>query len=161
MPKLEIPILSRPDIKGLVDQVKFTQPQMRQLGDYADDLMDRRVDSDTPRDAFGRARPPLSESYRRRKMREGRRGVRDMRRTGKTLAAMNVIRTGQENGDPFSIVGFENSQAFRKALYNQDISPWFGLDDPDPDVIGPEEQKVLDRAEDIFEFNVRKVNNFR
>jgi hypothetical protein len=158
MPRLDILVRSRPDIKGLVGQCMLTKPQMAQLGAYADEIITKRVDSATPQNVFGETRPDLSPSYKRRKMREGRRGVRDMRRTGKTLAAMKVIRTDQKNGEVSAVVGFDNSQAYKKALFNQNIDPWFSLNDPDPNVIGFEEEKVITRAADLFEFNVRKVN---
>ncbi len=154
MPKLEIPVRSRPDISGIVDKCIFTQPQMRQLGDYADDLMDRRVDSDTPENIFGQPRPPLSEKYARRKQREGRRPVRDMRRTGKTLGAKNVLRTEEDAGQVSATVGVAGSKEFQKALFSQNADPWFGL-------TGVEEQKVFQRADDILDFNISKANGFR
>jgi hypothetical protein len=151
MPKLEIPILARPDIAGLVRSVRLSQPQMRVLGDLADDLMDKRVDSDTPENIFGQPRPELSPSYKRRKIREGRRGVRDMRRTGKTLAAKNVIATDETDSEVSATVGIKGSAEFRKALFSQNADPWFGL-------TAAEEKTVYQRAEDIFEENIKRAN---
>lgn len=151
MPRIDIPIRTRPDVAGIVKSVRFSKDQMSQLGDYADDLIDKRVDTDAPANIFGQPRPPLSPKYAERKKREGRRPVRDMRRTGKTLAAKNVIRTEESDTDVAAVVGIKGSAEFRKALFAQDADPWFGLT---PD----EESKIFNRADDIFDFNVKRAN---
>jgi hypothetical protein len=151
---VEIRVKLRPDISGLVKECMLTVPQISQVGDYADDLMDRRVDTGTPMNIFGQPRPPLAEKYAERKRRSGRRPVRDMRKTGATLAAKNVLQAEADASGVTATVGIRGSKEYLKALFAQNVDPWFGLT--------PREVRLVqDRADNILDFNIKRVNGGR
>lgn len=146
MPKIQI----RPASSLTIKIPKFSEPQMRQIGDYADDLMDRRLDAAVPVNIFGQPRPPLSKRYAARKTRMGRRPVRDVQMTGATLAAKNVLGTFENETEVGALVGIKGSFEYRKALFSQNVDPWFGLTDD-------ETKKVVARATDILNFNIARA----
>ncbi len=147
MPRIEIKPL------GAINIVtpKFSVAQMRTLAQMADDLMDKRVDSPTPTNIFGEARPELSEKYASRKKREGRRPVRDMHRTGDTLKAKQVLGTFENEGEVGATVGIRGSTFFFRGLHAQNRDPWFGL-------TSEEEAIVHKQALGMFESNVAAAN---
>jgi hypothetical protein len=123
----------------------FSEPQMRQLGAVA-------IDAEKTRLAAGLniqdiPAKPLSRGYARQKQRVRGSAFRDLRLTGRTLAGLSVVEAS-----PVSVVvGFSDSEAFRRARFNESIDPMIGLSARD--------QEVVDvKARDIFASNVRRSN---
>ena len=144
MPGVKFIFVQRPNIKP----VKLTLDQVRELTQFADDLMDRRVDTAGPINIFGEPRPALSEEYAKRKVKEfGGRPVRDMRRTGQTLAAKQVYGEMENESTVSAFVGIRGKDLQKRALWAQNVDPWFGLTDA-------EESQVRVRGFAMFAKNV-------
>jgi hypothetical protein len=133
-PRIEVPSLS--------------DAGLRSVGQLADELIQQRVDSSSPRGIDNAPAPPLREAYKRRKMREGGRGVRDLHRKGDLFRDMGVYRARKG----YVYVGFKSSREYLKAFKQQKKYQWFGLSDP-------EESSVLDRAQGLFADEVKQFGS--
>jgi hypothetical protein len=125
MPRVTINITHRPNIVAPL----FTEAQMREIGDYALVAMKERVASGT--DVFDQPAPPLTEKYRKRKAAKGKSQIRDIQLTGLTLGATKVLEADASHAR----IGVSGTVQYRKALFNQNIDPWFGLSGRDDDKV--------------------------
>lgn len=138
MPRFEIKIAHEPNIKVPT----FSEQQMTEIGNYAIQVMKERTLSST--DVFDRPAKPLQPKYAKRKEKKGLPPVRDIKFTGVTQTSIKVLDADESHVK----VGFSNSVAFRKALFNQNIDPWFGLS-------GHDDERVLhEKVQPLFSQNV-------
>lgn len=141
MPRFEIKVASRPDIKV----PGFSTDQMQEIGQYAVDVMKERVAQGV--DVLGEPAKPLQPKYAERKRKAGKQPIRDIRLTGNTLGSMQVdpgVTASHVN------VKIRGATPYRKAIFNQNIDPWFGLSDTDDD-------RVLEKAQALFAQNIHEA----
>lgn len=138
MPQYSIRIPARPDISVPV----FTAAQMQQIGQGA--IVEMRDRIARAVDVFDKPAPPLQPRYAKQKIRAGKQPVRDILLTGNTLGSVQVIEADQTHVK----VGIRGATPYRKALFNQNIDPWFGLSNQD-------DERVLNEVvKPIFSQNI-------
>lgn len=138
MPRFEIKVAKRPNITV----PGFTTAQMGEIGQHAIEVSKERTATAT--NVLDQPAKPLSPKYAERKIKKGRQPIRDIRFTGNTLGSMQVIEVGPGHVK----VGIRGSTPFRKALFNQNIDPWFGLSEHD-------DQRVLnEKVRPLFSQNL-------
>lgn len=141
MPQYTINVPKRPDIRV----PGFTGEQMQAIGEHAIQVIEERVATGT--DVFDKPAKPLQPKYAKRKIAKGLPAVRDIRFTGNTLGSVQVIESDASHVK----VGIRGATPFRKALFNQNIDPWFGLSQTD-------DTRVLDEAvRPLFSANLADV----
>ena len=140
MPRFEIKVPHRPDIKV----PGFTTDQMHEIGQRAVEVMKERVAQGV--DVLDQPAKPLQPKYAERKRKAGKQPIRDIRFTGNTLGSLQV----DEANDTHVHVKIQGATPFRKALFNQNLDPWFGLSDHDDDL-------VLETAQAIFALNIQEA----
>jgi hypothetical protein len=85
MPRFEIKVRHQPE----VEVPQFSLAQMEEIGLYGIEVSKERIASAT--DVFDRPAKPLKPKYAQRKIRRGLQPIRDIRFTGSTLAAMQLL----------------------------------------------------------------------
>lgn len=133
MPRFEIKVQRRPVIQAPT----FHAGQMQEIGEFAVAIIKERVAGGT--DVFDKPAKPLQPKYALRKAKKGLPAIRDIRYTGNTLGSMQVI----EVDDTHVKVGIRGVTPYKKALFNQNIDPWFGLSDTDHDRVFNEKVRPL------------------
>lgn len=127
MPKFTInasrkgPIFTADGIKVPV----FSTEDMTHIGEAAIEQMKHR--SGDEQDVFDAPAPPLKPKYAKQKARKGLAGVRDLRYSGNMLGSMQILEVDKQHCK----VGFKGSTPYRKAIFNQNIDPFFGLSTTD------------------------------
>lgn len=123
----------------LNERIEISEAQVRTLAEIVQQGQLERVARGL--DANDQPFSPLTEPYRRRKLRKGAQGRRDMRLTGRMLDALTVM---EATSDGFT-VGVESLErkVTQRAYIRQAIDGWFGLSD--------ENAREFDRGlEDLF-----------
>lgn len=133
--EISVKVTARPQI--VVPALSVSD--MKQVGEFADTLITRRVDSGSPRGVSGDAPKPLSKRFAALKEKKGLRPVRDLHYTGLMLEEMGAY----EARKGYVYVGFKSTENYMKALKNQKRFEWFGLS-------GQEEQQTVAKADDLF-----------
>lgn len=123
----------------------FTAGEMRELGDITASTLKDRLDLGLNR--FDEKMPPLTEAYLKKKVKRGRRPIRDLKLSGSMRTATRV----REASDNLVIVSIAGATLKARAFINQAISPWFGL--------SPLMGKVLDKR--VFKFFDEKMAKLR
>lgn len=142
MPKFEIKVASRPDLK----MPSFTQEQMGQIGAFAVEVLKER--NATGIDIFDRPSKPLQAKYAKQKANKGLQPIRDLRLTGNMLGSVQPVETDSQHVK----IAVRGNTPYRKGIFNQNIDPWFGLSPHD-------EQRLLnERVRPIFAKNVEDLN---
>ncbi len=112
-------IVRRPKFR--VEALDFTPGEMRELGDLTASTLKNRLDVGLNR--FDEKMPPLTKSYRKRKVKRGRKPIRDLLFSGSMRTATRVKEaTGQ-----LVTVSIAGATLRARGFINQAISPWFGL----------------------------------
>jgi hypothetical protein len=142
MPRFEIQVKSRPSIEAPT----FSAEQMRQIGEHAIQVMKNRLHAGV--DVLDQPARPLGEKYAKRKARLGKQPIRDILLTGNTLGSVQVT----ESGEGHVKVSIKGATPFRKAIFNQNQDPWFGLSDTD------DERLLGETIAPIFAQNVSAIN---
>lgn len=142
--EVSVKVTARPRI----EVPDLTAENLRSVGAVAEQKIESRVDSASPRDVRGRPAPPLRPSYQQRKLRRGLRGVRDLHLTGELLAEMGVYRARKG----YVYVGFRSSKQYMKGLRQQQKYEWFGLSDT-------EEAAVVQHAQGLFADQVKQFGS--
>jgi len=138
MPRFEIKVKRRP----IIGSPTFSGEQMQEIGAFAVEVMKERTARAT--DVFDQPAKPLQDKYAKRKIKKGLAPVRDIHLTGKTLAAVQILEVDETHVR----VGIKGSDEFRKALFNQNIDPWFGLSDHD------DERVLREKVAPLFSQNI-------
>lgn len=120
----------------------FHPSDMQHIGDFAIETMKERLHSGY--NARDESAKPLTSRYAAQKQKLGKQPIRDIDKTGQTLAALQV--TEADSGHAH--ISVEGSEAFRKGLFNEYNDPWFGASDSDKRKIFEEE------IEPIFAHNI-------
>lgn len=149
MPKYEIKLNTTGPLftkTGVVDRAfrapSFTADQMRAIGEYDIEIMKGRVGE--LRDVYDEPAPPLTQKYARRKASKGLPPERNLSYTGIMLKGLDIL----ESDETHVKVGLKGSPQFRKALFNQNIDPWFGLS-------GHDEEKLMEeKIRPLFQQNI-------
>lgn len=125
-----------------IPNLAFSSDQMTEIGEYDVGIMKDRIGE--LRDVYDEPTPPLTQKYARRKVAKGLPPERDLTYSGIMLRALQVL----EADETHVTVGLRGSIPFRKALFNQNIDPWFGMSDRD-------EVRLLDeKIYPVFEQNL-------
>jgi hypothetical protein len=114
---ISIRVTNRPNIEIPM----FSAGQMHRFAEAGIEQMKERLAAGL--DVHDEAAPPLTEKYARQKQAAGGSGIRDLHRTGQMLESLEVLDASADSAH----VGIEGEDAYRKALYNEDIDPWFGV----------------------------------
>lgn len=141
MPRFEIKVSKRPNIQVSA----FTEQQMQNIGEFAVEAMKERVATAT--DVLDKPAKPLQPKYAQQKIKKGKQPVRDIRLTGNTLGSVQVI----EHDATHVKIGIRGSTPYRKAIFNQNIDPWFGLSEKDDDRV------LAEKVQPIFAQNLKDV----
>jgi hypothetical protein len=120
-----------------LEPISFTEDQMREFGDTAIGSMQERMAGSV--NVFDAPAKPLTKRYAAYKKKIGANPVRNLRLSGHTLASLKVRQATAHS----VTVGFESSEAYRRALFSQNIDPLFGLSPSN-------ESKVLEKVRAEF-----------
>jgi hypothetical protein len=139
---LSIKVTARPNLEIPM----FSSDQMHRFAEASIEQMKARLADGL--DVHDEAAKPLTQAYARQKQAEGHAPIRDLHRSGQMLEALQVLNASQNE----SHVGIEGEDAYRKALFNEDIDPWFGVSDANNRTLMEEE------IEPAFERNLLESN---
>ena len=123
----------------------FTAEQMKEIGEYDVGLIKDRVSQ--LQDVYDRPEPELSPKYARRKQSKGLPPVRDLFYSGIMLSALQIL----ESDESHVKIGIKGAVPFRKALFNQNVDPWFGLSGRD------EERLMEEKVRPLFNQNIQDL----
>lgn len=104
-----------------IPKITFTADQMTAIGEYDVGIMKDRIGD--LRDVYDEPTRALTPKYARRKASKGLPPERDLTYSGIMLRALQVLEADESQVK----VGLKGAIPFRKALFNQNIDPWFGL----------------------------------
>jgi hypothetical protein len=107
----------------------FSTEQMRGFGVAIIDTMKERLATGV--NVLDSPAKPLSKGYAKLKQRRGAAPIRNLRLSGRTIAAMSVLNASSNS----VTVGFADAEAFKRALFSQDIDPMFGLSPKNVDTV--------------------------
>jgi hypothetical protein len=122
----------------------FTPDQMRAFGVGCINEMEGRLARG--QNIYDQAAEPLTARYLKAKIKVGASPLRDLRLTGQTLESLAVIDADEKHVK----VGFNNADAYKKALFSQNIEPMFGLSPNN-------EQAVVERVHDVLVENLKSA----
>lgn len=94
--------------------------------------------------------PSLSEPYRQRKQRQGRRPVRDLRLSGQLLKDLHAGPARKKGKGWVATISFRTARSTQIAVYNQARSPWFGVSPKDKQALLQTAQKLLEHIKARF-----------
>jgi len=114
---------------GVVDRVfrapKFSSGQMNEIANFAVQVIKERDAKGI--DVLDQPAKPLQPKYAKRKAAKGLPAVRDERFTGNMLGSIHVT----EADETHARVKIEGATPQKKAIFTQNIDPWFGLSNDD------------------------------
>lgn len=139
MPRFEIKVTRRPNIESPA----FNEQQMREIGQAAIDVMKERLATAT--DVFDKPAPPLQKGYAKQKAKKGKQPIRDIRLTGNTLGSVQVTEADSAHVK----IKIRGVTPYKKAIFNQNIDPWFGLSEKD------DERLLEETVRPIFAQNIQ------
>lgn len=121
MPRFEIKVRKEPTIEA----PKFRADQMKEIADFAVQVIKERDAKGF--DVLDQPSKPLQPKYAKRKAAKGLPAVRDERFTGNMLGAIHVTEADETHAK----IKIEGATPQKKAIFTQNIDPWYGLSDND------------------------------
>ncbi len=80
--------------------------------------------------------PSYSKTYAAIRQKRGRDPrVRNLTMSGSMLRSLHLVSVNQDRSQIVIEIGFANAQDYKKALWNQRVSPWFGASPADRKII--------------------------